>query len=127
MPLVKIYILKGWSSQKKRELHRVVHSVLVESLQIDNSDFYHRIFEFNKEDFVFPDTKSGRFLIIEIHLFPGRSQERKKKMYATLCNRLEIIGIPRTDIFIQVIEQPLQNWSVHGGISGDEADIQIKE
>jgi len=41
-------------------------------------------------------------------------------MYTVLCDRIEELGVPRLDIFIQIIEQPLANWGIRGGIPASE-------
>jgi len=126
MPLVKIHVLEGLNDEQKNTLHKAIHSALVESLEIPDWDFFHRIYEFSRTDFVFPDTKSDKFIILEIHLYPGRTKETKKKMYAKLCDNLEAAGIPGQDIIIQIIEQPLYNWGIMGGLPADEAGLKIK-
>ena len=120
MPLVKINIRKGWTDKEKKALHDAIHNALVESLDIPDWDFFHRIYEFNDTDFIFPSGKSEKFMILEIHLYPGRSDEIKKRMHTILCDKVEELGVPRLDIFIQIIEQPLTNWGIRGGIPASE-------
>lgn len=115
MPIVKVNVLKGLSSADKIKIHDVIHHSLVSVLQIEDWDYFHRLYEFSKEDFIFPESRSDKFMIIEIHLFPGRSAEKKAKLYEILCDNLEQIGIPRMDIFIQIMEPPLENWGIRGG------------
>ncbi len=126
MPIVKINVLEGISINKKKDIHSAIHNALVTSLEIQDWDYFHRIYEFKKEDFLFPESKSENFIIIEIHLYPGRTEDRKKMMYKEICDNLEHVGIPRLDIFIQVIEQPLQNWGIRGGIAASELSMDIK-
>lgn len=126
MPLVKIHVLQGLNEEQKNKLHNMIHSALVETLEIPDWDFFHRIYEFSKSDFVFPDIKSDKFIILEIHLYPGRTKETKKKMYTKLCDNLETTGIPRQDIIIHIIEQPLYNWGISGGLPADEVSLNIK-
>ena len=126
MPLVKISILKGWNDKQKKELHDSIHKALVKSLNIPDWDFFHRINEYSKIDFIFPESKSDKFIILEIHLYPGRKNETKKLMYKEICNNLINLGIPKMDIFIQIIEQPLNNWGIRGGTPADEVDLNIK-
>ena len=126
MPLVKISILKGWSDNQKKELNNAIHKALVKTLNIPEWDFFHRINEYSKIDFIFPEVKSNKFIILEIHLYPGRKKETKKLMFKEICANLINIGIPKMDIFIQIIEQPLHNWGIKGGNPANETDINIK-
>jgi hypothetical protein len=77
VPIVKINIRNIWTKEEKNELNNLVHKSLVESLKISEWDYFHRIYEFDDTDFVFPEFKSNKFMIIEIHLFPGRTNEMK--------------------------------------------------
>ena len=86
---------------------------------------YDCIYEFSKTDFVFPDIKTDNCLILEIHLYPERSKNTKQFMYKMICDNLEDIGGLRSDIFIQIIEQPLQNGKMKGGIPADELELNI--
>lgn len=114
MPLVKISILDHWSDQRISDLNIHIHTALVESLNIPEWDYFHRIEQFTDSRFTFPDFKSKDFMIIEIHLFPGRSDEQKAEMYSKICSRLEIMQIKAEDIFIQILEQPDINWGIAG-------------
>lgn len=115
MPIVKVNVLKGLSSTEKKNIHDAIHLSLVSVLLIEDWDYFHRLYEFSKDDFIFPESRSDKFMIIEIHLFPGRSAEKKAKLYESICDNLEKIGIPRMDIFIQILEPPLENWGIRGG------------
>ncbi|MBN1500479.1 MAG: tautomerase family protein [Spirochaetes bacterium] len=120
MPIVKVNVLKGLSSAEKKEIHDAIHQSLVSALKIEDWDYFHRLYEFSKEDFIFPESKSDRFILIEIHLFSGRTKEQKANLYKILCDSLENIGIPRMDIFIQVLDPPLENWGIRGGLPASD-------
>lgn len=127
MPIVKVNVLKSLSSTEKKDIHKAIHQSLVSSLQIEDWDYFHRLYEFSKEDFIFPESRSDKFMIIEIHLFPGRSAEKKANLYKVLCDNLEKIGIPRMDIFIQILEPPLENWGIRGGLPATEIYNQQRQ
>ena len=114
MPLVKISVLDHWSSDKIKKLNRAVHEGLVNALGIADWDFFHRVYKFSKDEFVFPDFKSDNFMIIELYIFPGRTDEQKEAVYREVCKSIGKLGIAKEDIFIQIIEQPDINWGFGG-------------
>lgn len=114
MPVVKISVLDHWSSGKIKELNQAVHNGLVSALGIADWDFFHRVYKFSKDEFVFPDFKSDNFMIIELYIFPGRTDEQKAAVYRDICRNVEKLGIKAEDVLIQIIEQPDINWGFGG-------------
>ena len=55
-------------------------------------------------------------MIIEITVFPGRTEEMKAALYKNICDNLSSLGLTPDDIFIQLTEQPLCNWGIGGQI-----------
>jgi phenylpyruvate tautomerase PptA (4-oxalocrotonate tautomerase family) len=126
MPVVTISILEGNSIGFKNGIHSVIHSALVNVFKIPESDYNQRIIEYNKDNWRIPDGKTDRFVSIEMFVFPGRKRETKKKLYEEIILNLEKIGINRNDTFILLIEQPLHNWGLRGGIPADEINFGYK-
>lgn len=116
MPLVKINCLKVWDSNEKKIIHEAVHKALFDAFHIESWDFFHRFQEFEKEDFLYPSFKTDNFMIIEITVFPGRTEEMKAELYKNICDYLSSLGLTPDDIFIQLIEQPVCNWGIGGKI-----------
>ena len=126
MPLVKISILDNWTHEEKENLHNAVHTALKTAFNIPDWDYFHRIYEFNKSNFKIPSMKSNKFIFLEIYLYPGRKRETKKRLYSEIIKNLKSIQIPEKDIIIQLIEQPLENWGIRGGIPADEINFDYK-
>ena len=118
MPLVKINCLKVWKSSKKKIIHDAVHKALVDAFHIEDWDYFHRFQEFDSEDFLYPSCKNSKFMIIEIAVFPGRTEEMKAALYKNICSNLSSLGLTPDDIFIQLTEQPICNWGIGGKIKG---------
>ena len=114
MPLVKISVLDHWSSSRIKELNQAVHDGLKSALGIEDWDYFHRVYRFSKDEFVFPDFKSENFMIIELHIFSGRTDEQKEAVYCEVCRSVGRLGIALEDILIQIIEQPDINWGFGG-------------
>lgn len=115
MPLVKIDIKKGFSSEYKKTFLECVHNGLEEALQIPSDDRFQRIHEIEKTEFETSDEKSGMFCIIEITMFPGRTKEQKQKVIECVSKKLnEALQIDLKDIFIILLEPPIENWGMRG-------------
>jgi phenylpyruvate tautomerase PptA (4-oxalocrotonate tautomerase family) len=114
MPLVRISMLNHFSDARVGEINDAIHGGLVDAIQIEDWDYFHRVDTYEKRDFIFPDFKSQNFMIIEIHLFPGRSDEQKQQIFQSVCSRLNRIGIDENDVFIELIEQPNAHWGIAG-------------
>jgi 4-oxalocrotonate tautomerase family enzyme len=127
MPLVKISLLKGKDPEYKRALLNGVHSALVESFLIPDSDRMQMIYELDNDSFDIPLDKTDQFLIIEIVAFQGRSFEAKKKLYRAVIEKLgRSPGITGDDILIILHEPPKENWGIRGGRPASDVDLGFK-
>lgn len=115
MPLVKVNMVKGKSSEYKKTVLDCIHFGLMESIGIEDWDRFQRIIEISREDFETAPEKTEDFMIIELTLFPGRTKEQKKKAIEVITSRLkDKLGIAPTDVFIVINESPLENWGMGG-------------
>lgn len=123
MPLVKVEIIKGKSSDYKKMLLDGIHKALVDSIKIPDHDRRQRLYELEGINF----EKTGRsddYTIIEITMFKGRSNEAKKQLYAEIVKNLtNSLNINGNDITIVINEPPLENWGIRGGLPASEVDL----
>ena len=115
MPLVRIEMIKGQSSEYKKTLLDCVHEGLMESIGIEDWDRFQRIVEIDPEDFETAPGKTDNFMIMEITMFPGRSKEQKKALIETITQKLgDRLSVSPTDVFIVINEPPNENWGLGG-------------
>jgi len=126
MPQVRINMIKGRSQAEKLAVSRAVHQAMVKNLGIPATDANHRIVEFEREDWILPEGKSERFVLIEMTLFAGRSQEAKGAFYAEATAGLVALGVPGDDVLIVLVEGPRENWGMRGGQRADQVDMGYK-
>jgi phenylpyruvate tautomerase PptA (4-oxalocrotonate tautomerase family) len=129
MPIVRIDILEGFSSNYKRSLLDSVHEALVYSFKIPGSDRNQTIREFSEQNFDRSEGKTKQFTMIEISAFAGRSREAKRTLYSRIvANLVKSPGISANDVLITLNEIELVNWGVQGGQVADEVDLgfQVK-
>jgi phenylpyruvate tautomerase PptA (4-oxalocrotonate tautomerase family) len=123
MPLVRIEIVSGKSSEYKKALLDGIHSALVEAIKIPDSDRRQRLFELDNMHFEHTG-RSDAYTIIEITMFKGRSFEAKKNLYSAIVRNLETNpGIPGGEVTIILHEPPSENWGIRGGKPASEVDL----
>ena len=122
MPLVKVYRRAGRPAQENAKAIEAIHAALVESFAIPDHDRNHLLFEQDAAHFEIPPDRTEAFTLIEIVAFPGRSQDAKRALYASLARRFEALGVAPADLFVILHEPPLDNWSVRNGLSS--ADVR---
>ena len=127
MPIVRITIRKGKSSDYKKSLLDGVHTALVQSFKIPEHDRFQMLSEPDHEHFEVPPAKTDNVVIIEITAFKGRSNEAKKQLYqAIAANLARNPGIQGDDIIIILHEPPLENWGIKGGKPASEVNLGFK-
>jgi phenylpyruvate tautomerase PptA (4-oxalocrotonate tautomerase family) len=123
MPLITISMFKGKSVEFKKKLNDEIHGALVQCFKIKEGDYNQKTREYAPADWTIPEGRSDQYVLVEMCVFPGRARETKKKLYAEIVNRLVAMGIPKDDVFIMLVEQPMENWSFRGGLPADEIDL----
>lgn len=115
MPLVRIEIIKGKNSEYKKTLLDAVHIALVNAIQIEEWDRFQRLYEIEEDFFERSESKTEKFTMIEITMFPGRTKEQKARIYEEIVKELrDRLDIEPTDIFIVLHEPPNENWGLAG-------------
>ncbi|MBD2524850.1 tautomerase family protein [Nostoc sp. FACHB-133] len=126
MVQIKVYSLADKLNPIKTELSNVIHTSLIEVLQITPEKRFHRFFPLDKSDFYYPSDRTNNYLVIEISMFEGRSVETKKELIRLLIKNInEKFNIPIYDIEITIFETPKSNWGIRG-LPGDELTLNYK-
>ena len=93
----------------------MVHTSLVNTIQIEEWDRFQRLYEVEDELFERNESKTDKFTMIEITMFQGRTKEQKAKIYEEIVKGLyEKLQIQASDIFIVINEPPNENWGLAG-------------
>lgn len=126
MGQVKVYGHQAYLNPIKPQLSDVIHSCVVDALQLPQDKRAHRFFPLAGEDFFYPVGRTDAYTIIEINLIEGRTVATKKKLIRLLFDRIEAqLGITQQDIEICLIESPAHNWGFRG-MHGDEVKLNYK-
>jgi Uncharacterized protein, 4-oxalocrotonate tautomerase homolog len=123
-PLVKVEIVKGKSDEHKKAVLDGVHDALVQAVKIPDYDRLQRIYELDKANFEYPETKTDNVTLIEITMFQGRSIDAKRALYKAITyNLAQNPGIDGEDITIVLYESSLENWGIKGGKPASDVDL----
>lgn len=126
MGQIKIFGNKDFIKQNKETISNEIHKAVVESLKYPENKKFHRFLGLEKDDFIYPNDRSEKYLIIEISLFEGRSNEAKRTLIKEIYKNLKkALGIEEIDIEITIFETPKINWGIRG-LCGDQLELNYK-
>lgn len=126
MPVVTITTRSGRSAKEKKALLDAVHQSLRDAFKIPENDRTQRLLELDPADMEPPPDRTDRYVLVEIDIFAGRSVDAKRELYKTLADRLEGLGMERTDFMILLKDHPLENWGIRGGQAACDVDLGFK-
>jgi len=127
MPLVKVEIISGKTSEYKKILLQSIHDALMSVLEIEEDDRFQRLYELDTDCFERRAAKTEKFTMIELTLFPGRSKDIKRNIIKEITRLLsERLEIQATDVIIIMQEPPLDNWGCYGE-QGSELEFKYKK
>ena len=126
MSQVKVFGLRTHLAPIIPAVSEVIHSCVVDALRYPKDKRAHRFFPLDVSEFFYPPERSGKYTIIEISMFEGRSVEAKKMLIRLLFERFEErLGITPMDVEITIFETPKHNWGFRG-LPGDEHLLNYK-
>lgn len=126
MAQIKIYGLKENIDSHCEAISGAIHKSVMNALQYPKEKKFHRFISLNKNEFLYPDDRSDKYIIIEISMFQGRSVDAKKSLIRELfLNIRAATGITAQDIEITIFETPKENWGIRG-MPGDELALGYK-
>ena len=123
MPLVRIDLLRGRSTQDRKLLGEIVYNAMRATINVPEDDKFQIITEHAPDDLNFAESYLGsRFsngiIFIQITLNAGRTLERKKALYKKIVDDLAAqLQVRPDDVVINLIEVAKENWSFGRGIA----------
>lgn len=126
MAQVKIYGLKSHLDMCKGAISKAVHQSVMSALEYPPEKKFHRFIALDQSDFIYPDDRSEKYIIIELSMFEGRSIGAKKALINQLYSNIGTeAGIGHQDIEITLFETPKENWGIRG-MPADELKLGYK-
>jgi phenylpyruvate tautomerase PptA (4-oxalocrotonate tautomerase family) len=123
MPVTLVSILEGRGPEEKRALMLAVQSAIADTLGLPPQDRNLRLAVHGRDEWLLPEGKSGRYVLVEIALFAGRTPETKGALYKAIVQALEGLGQDRGEVFIHLLEEPRENFGIRGGQRADLVEL----
>jgi len=123
MPLVKIHLRRGKSSEYIRSVADAIHEALVSHANVPADDRFQLIHEYDADSIIAHPSYAGAnrsqdLIIIEITLNAGRTLDIKKALYAEIAARLgNAADVRPDDVLVNLIEVTKENWSFGKGLA----------
>jgi phenylpyruvate tautomerase PptA (4-oxalocrotonate tautomerase family) len=117
MPLVRISVQAGRSTDELRRIGDAIHRALVEAIQAPADGRFQIFTEHAPGGLVFPPEYRGSrytqgIVIVQLTMNAGRTVEMKKALYSRMAELLEKeAGVRREDVIVSLVEVPKENWS----------------
>lgn len=125
MPVVHVHVGRGRPNGERKAILDGVHAALVEAFRISDHDRSQILHEHDPHSF--ESGKGPAFTLVELTVFPGRSDDAKRALYAALVRNLQRDpGIAPDSVLVVLHEPPLVNWGVHGGRAACDVDLGFK-
>jgi len=123
MPLVRIDLRRGKSADYKKAICDGVYRALREIFTVPENDRFMVVTDHDDADFIHSQTYLGityssEFVMLQLTVSNTRTVEQKKQLYQRIVALLgENPGIKPQDIFINLVEVDISDWSFGNGIA----------
>ena len=122
MPLVKVNLLKGRSTEEKDSIAASIQTPLVSTLEVSDGNRYQLFNEYDAESFRHISgylglTYTDQLLIIEITIREGDDDDHKKSLLAEINRDLVAAGVVAEDLFVLITEIGDANVSFGKGLA----------
>ncbi len=118
MPSAVIEIRTKYPAEVETRLLEAVHTSIVDAFKVSPVNrnvtlVVHEPHRFlGRTDCGTPE----RLTNVSIYVLPGRSLQAKRRLYRTLTERLQALGIPAGCVLVRLHELPPENFGVRGGL-----------
>jgi len=117
-----VWGLRGQLESRRTVLSDAIHAAVMSALDYPAEKRFHRFVGLEPEDFVYPPDRGADYIVIEISMFAGRSEQAKRRLIAELFRRIaDEVGIAPHSVEITITETPRVNWGIRGQNAADLA------
>ncbi len=123
MPLTHIALRAGKSARYRQAIFDGLYEALRETFNVPEHDQFMTVTEHEAASFRYDPSylgieRSGDLCLIQIAVSNTRTVEQKKALYRRIAELLsESPGIRPEDVFINLVEVPIENWSFGNGLA----------
>lgn len=97
-------------------------NVLVKVLKIPEND-RQVILDQRLKGFYQPPDSPGKYILIEIKLFSGRTLKTKRSLYKELFKLVNSLGVTDRNMNVIVEDIEKENWGIRGGQPASEVEL----
>ena len=121
MPFVRIDLAEGKPADHLATIGEVIYDAMRETLDVPENDRFQVFTQHPPEELRFDRTYFGidrtdDCVFIQVTLRQGRTVEMKKAFYGAVADGLhKRAGLRREDVFINLVEVAIENWSFGNG------------
>ncbi|MDQ2858874.1 MAG: tautomerase family protein [Candidatus Eremiobacteraeota bacterium] len=123
MPFVRISISANFSDDVARSVADGVHAALVGTIDVPPGDRFQVVTRHAASEMIWDRAylgvdRSDDAVFVQIFLAEGRSDDKKRALYASIVTNVTAGGFVRPqDVLIVLNENPRVNWSFGNGIA----------
>jgi 4-oxalocrotonate tautomerase len=123
MPLARIDLRRGKTPAYRKAICDGVYRALRETFNVPENDRFQIVGEHDADNFVHAENYLGiaysdDLVIIQITVSDTRNTETKQALFARIAALLaQNPGLRKEDVFINLIECKIENWSFGNGIA----------
>lgn len=116
MPLVRISIHKGRTTEFRRKLGDAVHRALVATFNVPEADRFQLLTEHEPGDLVYDPgylgiAQTNDIAIVQMTVSAGRTLGQKRALFKRIADNIAALGLRREDAWINLVEVAKENWS----------------
>ena len=123
MPLVRIDLRRGKPAAYRKALCDGVYRAMRETFNVPDNDRFVIVTEHDADNFIYAQSyldipHTDDLVIIQITVNDTRTLQQKQAFFARVAVLLsENPGLPKQDIFINLVEVKKENWSFGNGVA----------
>ena len=122
MPLLQISLRAGKPEAYRQAIFDSLYRAMRETLNVPEDDQFMTITEHSAANFrygaAFGIARSDDLVFIRITVFDTRTAAQKKALFRRIAELLrDSPGIRPEDVFVNILEAPMENWSVGNGLA----------
>ncbi|MGI9520242.1 MAG: tautomerase family protein, partial [Hyphomicrobiaceae bacterium] len=110
----------------RRAIIEALNRAFIDAFKVPEDTHPIRLCEYDADAFLIPRQSSSAFTLIEATVYPGRTIETKRQLYARIISELGKTGIAAEDIRVVFYEVPRDNRGLKGGVPASEIDLGLE-
>lgn len=126
MPLCFIHGHRPRSDAEVSALMEALHEAMREALRVPEDDHDIRYQAHLAAHCRVPGGKTEDYLLVMVHMFPGRSLDAKRTLYRAIVERFGAVGVPASEINILLNAPSLEDFGLRGGQAACDLDLGFK-